>query len=150
MNDKLWDRSREGYEAYRDSKRGLLRTHKRHNSTYYQLEYAFKNYMDAHNHAANHLDTDHSEELLNTYHRFRRAKLDHDASREKFSEAFQVFKRKEVRYSVVIFNGLKAVFNAKVSDIAKIFGIWNSTITRWKRGDKKELEDHYDSEFGVD
>ena len=152
MKETNWKRSRMLYVAYRKSKRGLHKIHKRLNGTYYRLEGAYKRYTKAKSQAENTLeDISQAKKLQNAYLDFRDAKREHDTSRAAFSAAMREFREKEIAYTLNIFRVLQGKFGLNIVALAEVFGIWNATISRWLKSDPRgDFTEMYDEEYGAD
>ena len=137
---------------YRNAKRGLNSANDASDDTYRKLENGFETYMACQAEAIMNLDDDSQEDkLVKGYRIFRTAKQNHDFSRTTLRNALDHFKSIEMQYSLVILNGLRKAFHLKLTDLANIFGIWQSALSRWLKADReRELKEVYEAEYGGD
>lgn len=152
MNNKSnWDASREVYLTYRTAKRRLNHATKAHNRTFRKLETAFARFSRAQTEALlEYNEASQTQKFADAYENLRQAKIEHDATHNEISAALKNFKKIEIKYSVVIINGLLRI-GVRMVDVERIFGIWASNINRWLRLDKnrdtENLSKIYDDEF---
>ena len=154
MNDTqmLWERTRAAYLEFRRTKRNLYKVDANTHSTRSKRDNAFDNFLKAQSNATLHVeDVAQEGKLIEALREYRSAKINHDAAELATKDILSDFKVVEIKYSVVIFEALRKVFGLTITDLANVFGIWGSSISRWIQSDKdRERREAYDTEFEIE